>query len=166
MSKNEQIDKKLKGTATIYTDGAMEFVPQGTGSPRYETVSKVGSSAVYKTTGTGQQSYVAHLKVPADSADPQAELQEQLDKVGLKLWPMPRAEVPRGRVLLRQPGCLVTQNASRGELQVSFTINLKEKVDYLKEYYKLQNQINLCLHSNADSLRQLCRQLHSCSTKQ
>ncbi len=165
MNDKELIEKKLKGTATFFKDGQVEFVPQGEGSPKYELAQKVGQGAVYKTAGERSQSFIAHLKVNAESEDPAADLQQQLDKLTAKMWPDPKPVTPRGRVLLKEDGCLCTQNAAKGELQINITIDLRKHVDYMKQYYKLQNNINLCLHSNDDSLRQLCRALATSSTK-
>lgn len=166
MKQNELIERKLRGSATLFKDGSWEFTPQGHGSPRFEEVVKVGQSALCRTAGLERQSLIAHLKVDASEVDQAAALQAELDKITRKLPGQPAVSTPRGRVLLKEEGVLVAQNATKGQLEVLLTIDLRKYVDFMKEYYKLTNLISRCLHYNEDSTRQLCRALAKSSTKQ
>ena len=161
---NEQIEKKLRGTATFYTTGSVEFTPQQEGSPRFEPLKKTRNGALMRTTGEKQQSMVAHLKVPADSTDPAAELQDELEKL-LKTLPEYHGEPrPRGRTLCRKEGAVFAYNGKKGCIEIALTIDLRQHVDYMKEFYKLTNELSQCLHINDDFLREQCRALAKCST--
>ncbi len=71
--------KKVRGTATIYADGDIDFRAQGEGKPQKRVLQRQGNSQLYETTSEHSPKLCAHLM--ADRDDPSAPrlLQAQLD---------------------------------------------------------------------------------------
>ena len=164
MVSNTLIEKKMKGSATQYKGGAFEFTPYGEGTAVYAKLSKVGNCSLSKTTGEKDVNYVAHLKTPANSPDPAADLRDQLEKLVQSLEKGTRKVTPRGRTLAKEEGYVCTLNATKGTIEIGIAIDLREHVDYVNYFNKLSINLSKCLQFNDTSIRTLCKELAKTST--
>ena len=73
--------KKVRGTATIYGSGDIDFRAYGEGGPAKEVIKSIGSSQLYKTTGAKSPKLCAHLMCPDDDPDPQSTFDDLLGKI-------------------------------------------------------------------------------------
>ena len=73
--------KKVRGTATIYADGDIDFRAYGEGSPTKKILKRSGNSQLYETTGEKSPKLVAHLMVGRDDPAALTQLQQRLDEV-------------------------------------------------------------------------------------
>ena len=152
--------KKTRGTGTVYEDDSFEFTPQGTGEPKYEAMCKLGQSHISRTTGERKQSYIAHLKVDADEADPAEALHTQIDKLAQKIWPASALPPkPRGKMLYNRDGALAAVNSKTGIIRFSLELDLKEGADYQRKLINALTQFTQCLYSNQDYLTRVARAL-------
>lgn len=69
---------KVRGTATFYTSGDMDFKAQGTGQPMQEVLKKAGESKFYRTTSKDKPKVCAKLMFDADIPDIAYQMEEQL----------------------------------------------------------------------------------------
>ena len=165
MSTNKKIVSKMRGTGVQYMGGEFEFTPEGEGKPTYESVQKFGSSSLCRTSGEKKKSVIAKLKVDEDSQDLATDLQRELDKILETLPKTSTRPKPRSRILSKSDALIVALNEKEGTLQTLMTIDLKESVDYMKEFYKLVNSTSRCLDINETSVKQCVRALLNSSTK-
>lgn len=159
MEDKTQKTKKMRGSATLREDGSFDFRPDGEGQSRMENVKTARKSRLYSTAGAKQRSLVAHLSVPADSADPVADLYEDLQKLTEGQQTGVKTPTLAGRILEKKDDYRVVMNQTKGTLDCTFSIDLRKDADYLKKFYELINSITKCLHYNENSVRQLCRAL-------
>ena len=165
MSTNKKIVSKMRGNGIQYEGGEFEFTPEAEGQPTYESVKKFGSSSLCRTSGEKKKSIIAHLKVDEDSEDLATDLQRELDKILETLPKTSTRPKPRSKILIKNDSLIVALNEKEGTLQTLMTIDLKESVDYMKEFYKLVNSTSRCLDINETSVKQCVRALLSSSTK-
>lgn len=150
--------KKTRGTGTYFEDGTYEFTPQGKGEPLYESVCKVGSSSLGRTSGKTQQSYVAKLKVDASDADPAEAMHAALDRLAAKVWPVTAREAkPRGRVLMNQDGGSVRLDAKNGIVSLRLDIDLTEGTEFGNKLSNFLIESTKCLYCNKDLLTRAYR---------
>lgn len=152
---NNQVAKPLKvrGTATIdIKTGDVDFRAYQQGDPVQKNVRKQGGSSFYETEGRKESSYICHLKVPKDSADPAAEMQEQLEKF---LKPLVKKEPtrPRGKRLLETQDVTVYHNRRENKVSVLMTIDLTAEGELSAKLFNLTSEVNKCFAINKTSLR-------------
>lgn len=163
---DNQVIRKVRGTANFFNDTDFEFVASKESGPRYEEVKKTRTSSLNLTAGTGRKSYVAHLKVPSDSFDPTAELYRELERLTVDFNKTETPPKPTGETLYRSDALTICKNEKKGCVSIGINIDLSQHIDFLQFTYQQINEITKCLHFNEDSLRQLCRVIAKRSQKQ
>ena len=144
--------RKVRGTATFHEDtGDMEFRACQPGEPVQKNVKRVKDSSFYETEGTKESSYVAHLKVPKTSADPVAEMFEQLAE-GTKRLQKKEPPKPKGRRLIDEPRLMVVHNAKENQVTVTMTIDLKAEGELSAKLFNLTSEVNKCFAINQKRL--------------
>lgn len=144
--------RKVRGTATFHEDtGDMEFRACQPGEPVQKNVKRVKGSSFYETEGTKESSYVAHLKVPKTSADPVAEMFEQLAE-GTKRLQKKEPPKPKGRRLIDEPRLMVVHNAKENQVTVTMTIDLKAEGELSAKLFNLTSEVNKCFAINQKRL--------------
>ena len=133
-------------------EGNCEFkAVRHTGSTQL-TVAQSGQSKLYRTTGQRAPQMVAHLSVSADSADPAAQLHQQLGRLTkgiVKRQPKPLDGVR----LLEGKECIVVHNLKQQRLQVVIDIDLTQpQLNLQSEIIRHLQTINQCLAINRESL--------------
>ena len=140
--------KLLKYQGTDYC----EFLPQSQGEPQYEGISKTRNSQLKRSKGKNPK-LVAHLTAKADSMDPFADMQEELEH----LFPDKENATPkpRGRRLMAESEIEVRLNSEQRQVECQFYIPLAGNVRYTESLFTIFSKINSCLAFNQDSLKQL-----------
>ena len=151
--------KRLRGSASIREDGNFTFTPYGEGESQREEIRSVRKSRSYRTCGEKQQSIVAHLTVSADTKDPAYELYNDFREITKDMGGFERIPAPVGKMLEKNDDFRLTMNQAQGRIECSWTIDLREHADFMKQFYELLNQQSRCLYYNEDFLRQQCRVL-------
>ncbi|MCR4959142.1 MAG: hypothetical protein K6B13_11170 [Prevotella sp.] len=157
----KKLVKKTRGSAAIFDDDSIEFTPQGVGEPKYEAMCKVGQSHISRTLGAEIQSYVAHLKVDGNEADPVEVMHEQIDRLAQKIWPATTREPKvRGKVLYDRNGMTARCDAKRGVLSFHLDIDMRSaKCDYISIIVKALTEFQKCLSINETYLKRVYRAL-------
>ncbi|MCR5159963.1 MAG: hypothetical protein K6D37_12680 [Prevotella sp.] len=146
------VPRKVKGTLTIKSDDDMEFRAQRkTGISSQEVLATRGDAKFYRTVGERKPKYVAHLVTPADSPDPVADMQAQLDKLTEGMQTKRRPKL-RGRLLLDNPSCRIVHNQKEGRVQCILDINLRETPDIQGQLIRLLQTLSSCFAINQTSL--------------
>jgi len=155
MQKKGEGPWKVRGTATFHADHSVEFTPQGTGDPVQKNVRKLGESRYYETEG-GRRSpgfHVVHLKAPMTSADPVADMAEQLEQLTAPLRKTKSApEVVRERCLLDGFDVMVyfAKREKRVRIEMRVPTDCSDMTAYLLD---LTSQVSRCFAINETSLR-------------
>ena len=107
--------KLLKYQGTDYC----EFLPQSQGEPQYEGISKTRNSQLKRSKGKNPK-LVAHLTAKADSMDPYADMQEELEH----LFPDKENATPkpRGRRLMAESEIEVRLNSEQRQVESLHTV--------------------------------------------
>ncbi len=166
-TKNQKINT-LRGKLDEYTDGCHVFTPAGQGSPQLEFIKgdKGGKkSSLARTTGEKTQSLIARLRIPADATDPTAALYDELENLVKALPPSKRRATLKGRKLMDQDHAKVHLDMKGGRLEMALTIDLRENIDFIKNFNTICMEINKCLYYNSTTIQKQCRALASSSTK-
>ena len=151
MVRNENI-LKVRGSAKINREtGDVEFTAAQPGDPVQRNVRKCGKSTFYETDGAQQCSYVCHLKVDKDSADPAAEMQQQLERLTACIRKREPRQ-PRGRLLLESPAVNVWHNRKCGVVSVVMNIDLQTEGEISAKLFNLTAEVNKCFAINSRSL--------------
>ena len=157
--------RRLRGSASIREDGTFDFRPDGQGTSKQEDIKTVRKSRSYRTSGEKQQSIVAHIAVAADTKDPAYEMYRDFREITKDLGGFERIPVPAGKVLEKTDDFRLTVNQAQGRIECSWSIDLREHADFMKQFYELLNQQSKCLYYNEDFLKQQCRALARRGTK-
>lgn len=145
---------KVRGQATIdTTTGDVEFKAYQQGEPVQRNVKKRGQSTFYETEGHGQSSYVCHLKVAKDSADPVAEMQEKLEYLTRGLTKK-KPLLPKGKRLTSSENLVVIHNRQQNKVSVFMNIDLNSEGELSAKLFNLTAEVNKCFAINRTSLRQ------------
>ncbi len=146
---------RLRGVLTVLNDQQdCEFRAQrSTGVSTQKEVSSTKDSKLYKTTGEKKPKMVAHITVPADSADPAADMQKQLQQLtkGMKTKAKPKLQ---GRVLLDEKDCRVVLNEKERRVQVIFDLDLTTSNDHQNQLIRKMQKISTCFAINQPYLSQ------------
>ena len=140
--------RKVKGTATIYNDGKINFDPQREGRPVQKSVRKKGESSFYETEGVKQSSLVAHLKVSRDGDDPVSEMYELLGEL-TKDYQKKEAPKPKGKCLLDKDGVSIWLNKAQQKVFVHMELDVQNIFLIQKQLFNLTSSVNSCLAINA-----------------
>lgn len=143
--------RKVRGTATFHDDDTVEFVPQGKGEPVQKSVKKYGDARFYETEGEKTSSYVAHLKVNKDAADPAAELHEQLEHLTKGMKTVEPA-VPRIKSILDKPGVTVWHRKLERKVIIRMEIDLATSGELSSKLFNLTAEVNKCFAINQKNL--------------
>lgn len=148
--------RKIRGTAIFHDDDALEFIPQREGTPVQIGVRKRGESRFYETEGEKQSSYVAHLKVPKDSADPATEMMEQLQYLtsGIAKKEPP---TPKSKRLLDRQDLRVWHRKNENKVIIQMEIDTTARGELSSQLFNLTAEINKCFAINQNSLRPATR---------
>lgn len=155
MTKNSQQavkSRRVRGTATFNDEtGDMTFRAVQPGEPVQKNVRRSGSSSFYETEGQGRSSYVCHLKVDRDSADPAAEMEEQLQRLTSPIRKKPVVRL-RGRHLLDKDGVKVYHDRRCNQVSVLMSIDLDAEGEISAKLFNLTAEVNKCFAINRTSL--------------
>lgn len=144
--------RKVRGTAVFHDDDSLEFVPQQEGQPVQKRVRKLGESRFFETEGEKRSSYVAHLKVDKDSADPAVEMFEQLQHLTKPLLTKP-PQAPRYKALLDDGGVRVWHRAQEHKVIVMMEVDTSTAGELSSQLFNLTAKVNKCFAINRTSLR-------------
>lgn len=143
----------VRGTAKINREtGDFDFKAYQEGSgPAKEVLKKRGDSQLYVTLGEKESSMVAHLRVKSSTADPVAQL---YDDLGYVTRGMQKTEprVPTSKQLLDREEVKVWHNKSRHCLVVRMEIGIEPAGDPSAKLFNLTSEVNKCLVINQKSL--------------
>ena len=95
----------------------------------------------------------AHICVPADSADPAADMQKQLQQLTKFLQTKAKPKL-RGRVLLNESDCRVVLNEKERRVQVIFDLDLNTSNDHQNQLIRKMQKISTCFAINQPYLSQ------------
>jgi hypothetical protein len=168
METNNQKINTLRGKLDEYKDGCHVFTPAGQGSPQLEFIKgdKGGKkSSLARTTGEKTQSLIARLRIPADAPDPTASLYDELENLVKALPISSRKATLKGRKLMDNDHAKVCLNMKDGRIEMAMTIDLRESIDFIKNFNSICMEINKCLYYNSTTIQNQCRALASSSTK-
>ena len=137
--------KKVRGTATIYACGDVEFKAYGEGTPQKEVIKRKGNSQLYETKpvkGTTPK-LCAHLMVDKDDPAVGMKLRQQLDDfldgIGDKCEDSQPAK--KDAQLWKGPRLNVWHRAKQQDVLVTLTLTLDEsramEQEALNEFQKL-----------------------------
>ncbi len=159
----EAMEKKdvmrKRGTATInVVTGDVEFRAYNTGGDATQkNVVTAGNAKMYETVGDKTSSLIVHLKVNRESADPRAELYEQLEGV-LKKAKMGSdtdkelRKVPR-KCLSKNEGVLaIWFDCRQKKVIVQMMIDTEANTNLDKPLYDLTRMVSKCLYINQKSI--------------
>jgi hypothetical protein len=157
MEEKKTYPLKLRGVLTVLNDEQdCEFRAQrSTGQSSQEEIAHTRSSKLYRTMGEKKPKVIAHLSTLSASADPTADLYDELDLLTKGLKDKKKAQPLRGRRLLEEPGVSVTLNATKRKLECVLSIDLAKQSDYQSELIKRMQKISQCLVINQHSLVKL-----------
>ena len=144
--------RKVRGTAVFHDDDSVEFVPQQEGVPVQKGVRKLGESRFYETEGEKQSSYVAHLKVDKSSADPAAEMFEQLALLAKPLMKQ-LPPMPQSKVLLDDTNIHVWHEKDDNKVVIMMEVDTTASGELSSQVYNLTIRVNKCFAINKTSLR-------------
>lgn len=158
--------KKVRGTATIYGSGDIDFRAYGEGGPAKEVIKSIGSSQLYKTTGAKSPKLCAHLMCPDDDPDPQSTFDDLLGKImkGYKVSPKPLSPRKRDRVLWNEGGLKVWLRSDDNTVEVSLTLPLGQDNLEKLALMKFQN-LYQCFSINKQLILRAHRAQSTSSTK-
>lgn len=145
--------RKVRGTATIYGDNRVEFVPQAEGTPQQKNLRKRGQSTFYHTNGEKESSIVAHLRVPADCEDPAAEMFEQLHYFTKDMLSK-EPQKPAQKKMLEREGVSVWHIRKDHKVVVRMEICTDTEMELSSILFNLTSEVNKCLAINRHSLNQ------------
>ena len=168
----KKVLKKFRSTNIIYEDFSMDLSPIATtGESNQTEVVEAGGGKMYLTKGQKRQTRCVHLSVDAKEQDPVHKLYKQMDDVleqarrdGHELPEYKPKTTPKGRLLEKNDDYVCAVNETRGQVEISLTIDLSKDVDFCGKLFKTYTELSKCLHYNEDSLKKLCRQLAKRST--
>jgi hypothetical protein len=146
--------RKVRGTATIYDDNRVEFVPQAEGTPQRKNEKKRGQSTFYHTNGEKESSIVAHLRVPANCEDPAAEMFEQLHYFTKDLLSKEPPK-PAQKKLLEKEGVSVWHQKKAHMVVVRMEISTDTEMELSAILFNLTSEVNKCFLFNRRFLKQL-----------
>ncbi len=149
----------VKGSATIYHDGAVEFKPSGQGEPVYDDLRRHKNGVTLATTRGTRPKLVARIPVSADSPDPFYAMVDALSEAMPADCPSPVPAMTKvyarrpWRVLLKHDDVLLSLSPEHGRLFICATIDMGRTPLYQNQLFNLFNDINKCLAINETTLR-------------
>jgi hypothetical protein len=159
---------KSRGTATVWDDQTISFMPQAEGKPVQDVLKQTRTSKLYATTSVNKPKIIAHLTAVKDSPSAVSDLYQQLDELTADMQDTApnKKKTYRGgdlRQLLNEQG--VTISLAKETLEVTMSIDLREHPDYNRTFYDQVTEISKCLAYNRDFMSQRLRVLASDSAK-
>ena len=145
--------RRVRGVMTIREGDDMEFrAERKTGVSTQEQVAKAGDSKLYRTVGEkARTKVIAHLSVPADSADLRADLYEQVERLTRDTATKTPPRL-KGRTLMNDADCRVTLSKKECRIEVVLGISLATHPDYVSRLLSLMQKVNQCFATNRTSL--------------
>ena len=144
-----------RGCATYYRNGDVDFKAYAQGEPQREDVKKKGQSTCYRTVGK-EPKRVAHLVIDDKAPDPQAALQEELDKflAGFgKKQPKEPQPLKRDRVLCNDNDLKVWVKKDADEVRITLSLPLEHVEALQKNMLTKTQKIYQCFTINKLFLR-------------
>ena len=125
-------DVTTKGKLNRWSNGFLEFIPQGSKPSNRTMLKQLGNSSFYRSEGEKESSYSVHLNVDGKSDDPVAELFEQfmhLTAAERKTRPgMP--EGSQGKMLYDNGGSLqVWHDTAQGEVIILTRLTCSPQIE-------------------------------------
>lgn len=160
--KKKEVARKYRGVATLYPDGQVDFRPHAEGQPQHEGLTATRNSKLYRTVGK-EPKEVAHLSVKAGTADPFADMLDELRR----LYPDHDKSMPPlfGRRLFHEDGIDLRLNEQERTLECMFHIALPGCLQVSNQVLTVFQKINSCLAYNENSIKPLTRVAGKSSTK-
>ena len=163
----KRVLKKFRSTNTIYEDFSMDLAPiVSTGESSQTEVVEAGGGKMYLTKGQKHQTRCMHLSIDAKEQDPVRKFYKQMGDVieqakrdGHELPEYKPKTAPKGTLLEKNDDYTCAVNETRGQVEISLTIDLSKDVDFCDKLYRTYIGLSKCLHYNEDSLKKLCRQI-------
>lgn len=147
--------RRIRGTLIVKEGDDVEFHAQrSTGLSAQEQVASCGQSKLYRTVGEKTQKMVAHLSIAADSADPRADLMEQVEKLTRDM-PSNAPQRLRGKTLMHDDDVCVVTNTQDHLVQVTMRIDVRKYPNYISRLLTLMQRLNQCFATNQASLAKL-----------
>jgi hypothetical protein len=127
--------KKVRGTATYYDNGDMDFTAYKEGQPSQEVIKKSKNGKLYKTTSKDKPKLCAYLSCDADAPDATAQLEDQLSDFLKGFGGKVSSEKPtqKDRVMWDDDGVRVWYDAKNKAVQVDGLGKFQPRVNVRKD---------------------------------
>ena len=127
--------KKVRGTATYYDNGDMDFTAYKEGQPSQEVIKKSKNGKLYKTTSKDKPKLCAYLSCDADAPDATAQLEDQLSDFLKGFGGKVPSEKPtqKDRVMWDDDGVRVWYDAKNKAVQVDGLGKFQPRVNVRKD---------------------------------
>ena len=127
--------KKVRGTATYYDNGDMDFTAYKEGQPSQEVIKKSKNGKLYKTTSKDKPKFCAYLSCDADAPDATAQLEDQLSDFLKGFGGKVPSEKPtqKDRVMWDDDGVRVWYDAKNKAVQVDGLGKFQPRVNVRKD---------------------------------
>ena len=157
--------KKVRGTATYYDNGDMDFTAQKEGQPSQEVIKKSKTGKLYKTTSKDKPKLCAYLSCDADAPDAPVQLENQLEDF-LKGFGGKNPEekpIKKDKVLWDDNGVLVWYSTKEKAVKVTLSLSVEEGKNYEQETINKTSKVFQCFTINKQFLVQRGRALKKTS---
>ena len=134
------------------SEGNCEFRAQAKGEPREEVLKKEGSGKLYRTTGKNRSQMVAHLSVPADTADPVASMTRQFNALTKDMRTRVKRPEAKGEKLMNEDGTQIVLNSQERRLYINIEYNLDKNPNIAYELSKILAKVTQCLYINREKV--------------
>lgn len=157
--------KKVRGSATFFDNGDMEFTAYKEGTPQQEVLKQRGKSKLYRTTSADKPQLCAHLLTDADAPDAAARLEDQLEEFikGFTSRKPRTAPTQRDRTLWDDEGVRVWYDAKDKAVKVNLSLTVEDGKNYEQETLNKISKVYQCFTINRQYLVQRGRALQKTS---
>ena len=157
--------KKVRGTATYYDNGDMDFTAYKEGQPSQEVIKKSKTGKLYKTTSKDKPKLCAYLSCDADAPDATAQLEDQLSDFLKGFGGKVPSEKPtqKDRVMWDDDGVRVWYDAKNKAVKVTLSLSVEDGKNYEQETINKTSKIFQCFTINKQFLVQRGRALSKTS---
>jgi hypothetical protein len=159
MDKNQETQemmmtpKKVRGTATIYSGGDIDFRAQGEGKPVKNIIKRKGNSQFYETT-SGKPKLCAHIMCDKDDPAAASKLQAQLDDFLEGFGEKSKIAQPRkkDRMLWDSDGLRVWYRSDKKNVEIALSLPLNEGMTMEQQALKKFQTLYQCFSINRQFL--------------